>query len=252
MRGQGKGKNGGQRRKDGRPAGSAEQGDLVTAMARLVHRHDEQLMALTTDLGYISYVRTDAHSVLPELHEESKRHRAMLAPAAPPRHAMTLKFLLELRSRVLKVGQSATVQQKIKHLTSQGEWPYFEWSPDSQTMVETLEDPLSTSQLLAGIGDVIARLEADTTQVTLFKASRPITDKMSGATSEEKLPRGKLEHSRASKWKPEGSSFITQVQMLIQGKAAKIKAQLMMLAVEVLAATKVKQLHSNLQQPSRL
>ena len=47
-------------------------------------------------------------------------------------------------------------------------------------------------------------------------------------------------------------SFITQVQMLIQGKAAKIKAQLMMLAVEVLAATKVKQLHSNLQQPSRL
>ena len=96
---------------------------------------------------------------------------------------MTLKFFLELKSRVLKVGQSATVQQKIKHegmLTSQGEWPYFEGSPDSQTMVETLENPLSTSQLLAGIGDVIARLEADTTQVTLFKASRPITDKMSG------------------------------------------------------------------------
>ena len=148
----------------------------MTAMARLVLCHDEQLMALTTDLGYISYVRTDAHSVLPELHEESKRHRAMLAPAALPRHAMTLKFFQELKSRVLKVGQSATVQHKHEGmLTSQREWPYFEWSPDSQTMVETLEDPLSTSQLLAGIGDVIARLEADTTQVTLFKASRPIT-----------------------------------------------------------------------------
>ena len=68
------------------PRDKAKARTVVNVVKTEVHRHDEQLMALTTDLGYISYVRTDAHSVLPELHEESKRHRAMLAPAAPPRH----------------------------------------------------------------------------------------------------------------------------------------------------------------------
>ena len=80
--------------RSGRKEGDTDDsGDLVSAMARLVLRHDEQLTALTTDLCYISYVRTDARSVLPELHAESKKHRATLAPAAPPRHAMTLKVI---------------------------------------------------------------------------------------------------------------------------------------------------------------
>ncbi|CAE7418136.1 unnamed protein product, partial [Symbiodinium microadriaticum] len=64
--------------------------DLVNAVARLVLRHDEQLLALTSDLCFVSYVRTE------------------------------------------------------------------------------------------GLGDVIARLEADSTQVTMFKTSRPLSDKMTG------------------------------------------------------------------------
>ena len=48
------------------------------------------------------------------------------------------------------------------------------------TLVESLEDALSTSQLLSGLGDVITRLEADSTQVTMFKTSRPLSDKMTG------------------------------------------------------------------------
>ncbi|CAE7626364.1 Pol, partial [Symbiodinium necroappetens] len=155
-KGQGKGKMVGQRRKDGRSAGS-EESELVTAMAKLALRHDEHMTAL--DLCYVSYVRTDAHSVLPELYAESKRQKSLM------------------------VDQSDTMQQKVKHegiLSSQGDWRYLEWSPESQSMVETLEDPLSTSQLLAGIGDVLSRLEADTTHVTMFKASRPITERMVG------------------------------------------------------------------------
>ena len=40
-------------------------------------------------------------------------------------------------------------------------------------MLESLDDPLSTSQLLSGFGDILARLEADATQAKLFKPSRP-------------------------------------------------------------------------------
>ena len=146
----------------------------MNAVAKLVIRHDEQLLAMTSDLCYISYVRTEAHSVLQELHEESQRQRGMMAPQSPPRHAMTLRFFQALKQRVMKVSQSEAVQQKLKQdgvLTMHGDWPYFEWSSDSQSMVESLEDPLSTSQLVSGLGDVISRLEADTTQVKMFKSS---------------------------------------------------------------------------------
>ncbi|OLP82011.1 hypothetical protein AK812_SmicGene37389 [Symbiodinium microadriaticum] len=88
-----------------------------------------------------------------------------------------------LKDRVVKVSQSETVQQKLKQegvMTLHGERPYFERSSGSQSMVESLEDPLSTSQLLSGLGDVISRLEADSTQVTMFKTSRPIGDNMTG------------------------------------------------------------------------
>ena len=106
-----------------------------------------------------------------------------MAPPSPPRHALTLRFFQALKQRVMKVRQSETVQQKLKHdgvLTLHGEWPYFEWSSESQSMVESLEDPLRMSQLISGLGDVISRLEADTTQVTMFNTSRPIGDKMTG------------------------------------------------------------------------
>ena len=181
-KGQGKGKQTGQRRGEGKSS-DANEDDLVNAVARLVLRHDEQLLALTSDLCYISYVRTDGHSVLQELHAESKRQRSLMAPTSPPRHALTLRFFRALKDRVVQVSQSEAVQQKLKQegvMTMRGEWPYLEWNSGSQSTVESLEDPLSTSQLLSGLGDVITRLEADSTQVTMFKTSRPLSDKMTG------------------------------------------------------------------------
>ena len=59
-KGQGKGKHSGQRRGEGKSSDAIED-DLANPVARLVLRHDEQLLALTSDLCYISYVRTDGH-----------------------------------------------------------------------------------------------------------------------------------------------------------------------------------------------
>ncbi|CAE7325549.1 unnamed protein product, partial [Symbiodinium microadriaticum] len=254
LKGRGKGKQAGQRRKDGKNSETTED-NLVNAVAKLVIRHDEQLLAMTSDLCYISYVRTEAHSVLQELHEESQRQRGMMAPQSPPRHAMTLRFFQALKQRVMKVSQSEAVQQKLKQdgvLTMHGDWPYFEWSSDSQSMVESLEDPLSTSQLVSGLGDVISRLEADTTQVKMFKSSivkahRRQDDRL----VEVLLPvLAALYHVTEV---PSGSdslpgSYITQAQTLIQAKMVKIKAQLFLLAAEILPADKLKRLHECLGQ----
>ena len=56
LKGQGKGKQAGQRRRDGKTSDMPED-DLVNAVARLVIRHDEQLLALTSDLSLMSAQR---------------------------------------------------------------------------------------------------------------------------------------------------------------------------------------------------
>ena len=45
-------------------------------------------------------------------------------------------------------------------------------------VVESLEEPLSTSQVISGVGAVLARLETDPEHIKIFRSSRPITDKM--------------------------------------------------------------------------
>ncbi|OLQ12165.1 hypothetical protein AK812_SmicGene3975 [Symbiodinium microadriaticum] len=156
-KGQGKGKQQGQRRGEGRSS-DVNEDDLVNAVARLVLRHDEQLLALTSDLCFVSYVRTEGHSVLQELHAESKKQRGLMAPTSPPRHALTLRFFRTLKDRIVKVSQSEAIQKQLQQegvMTMHGEWPYLEWNTGSQSTVESLE-------------------------VTMFKTSRPLGDKMTG------------------------------------------------------------------------
>ena len=133
-KGLGKGKQQGQRRGGGQPSDDRED-DLVNALARLVLRHDEQLLALTSDLCFVSFVRTGGHSVLHELHSESKRQRGLMAPTSPPRHALTLRFFRTLKDRIVKVSQSEAVQKQLQTegvMTMHGEWPFLEWNSSSQ------------------------------------------------------------------------------------------------------------------------
>ena len=57
---------------------------LVSAMARLIIRHDEQVLALSSDVSFVSFARTDQHSVLPQLFAESRRLKSALS-ALPPK-----------------------------------------------------------------------------------------------------------------------------------------------------------------------
>ena len=69
---------------------------LVSAMARLIIRHDEQILALSLDVSFVSYARTDQHSVLPQLFAESRRLKSTLS-AMPPKQAMAIRFFRELK-----------------------------------------------------------------------------------------------------------------------------------------------------------
>ena len=49
-------------------------------MARLLLRHDEQLVALTSEVTFISYARTDEHTVLPQLFSELRQIQIVRGP----------------------------------------------------------------------------------------------------------------------------------------------------------------------------
>ena len=162
--------------------GGRQRDPLVSALAKLVIRHDEQLLALSCDVTFISYMKTDEHSILPLLHAEKKRLQSDMSSIAP-KTALTLRMFRELKDRLIAVSKDRDMQSQLIRdgtLNSEGEWPFLEWSTSDQTMVETLEEPLNTSQVVSGLGDIIARISTDPDHVTLFRASRPITETMSG------------------------------------------------------------------------
>ena len=84
---------------------------LVSAMARLIIRHDEQILALSSDVSFVSFARTDQHSVLPQLFAESRRLKSALS-ALPPKQALAIKFFRELKDRLIVVGKDKDMQDK--------------------------------------------------------------------------------------------------------------------------------------------
>ena len=65
-------------------------------------------------------------------------------------------------------------------VNSEGEFPFYEWSTTEQRLTETLEEPLNTSQVVSGLGDILARLSTDPDHVRMFKTSRPLSANMTG------------------------------------------------------------------------
>ena len=81
-----------------------------------------------------------------------------------PKTALTLKLFRELKDRLIAVSKDREMQAQLIRdgtLNSEGEWPFLEWSISDQTMVETLDEPLNTSQVVSGLGDIIARTSTD-------------------------------------------------------------------------------------------
>ena len=161
---------------------SGDATQLVNAMARLLPRHDEQLTALTSEVTFVSYAKTEDHSVLPILYAENRRLRSE-SSLIPPRQAMTMRFFRELKERLIAISKDKSVQERLISegtLNSSGEWPYHEWSTGDQVLAETLEEPLNTSQVVSGLGDILARLSTDNEHVKMFRTSRPLAETMTG------------------------------------------------------------------------
>ena len=179
-KGRGKGANKGRGHPRSQDSGDAHQ--LVNAMARLLLRHDEQLTALTSEVTFVSYAKTEGHSVLPILFAENRRLKSERS-LIPPRQALTMRFFRELKERLIAISKDRKVQERLISegtLNSEGEWPFHEWSVGDQALAETLEEPLNTSQVVSGVGDILARLSTDNEHVKMFRTSRPLAEIMTG------------------------------------------------------------------------
>ena len=65
---------------------------------------------------------------------------------------------------MIVVSKDKDMQDKLRQegtLTGEGEWPFLEWSAADQSMIEAVDEPLNTSQVVSGLGDIIARLSSD-------------------------------------------------------------------------------------------
>ena len=84
---------------------------------------------------------------------------------------------------MIVVSKDKDMQDKLRQegtLTGEGEWPFLEWSAADQSMIEAVDEPLNTSQVVSGLGDVIARLSSDAGHIQLFRTSRPLSEHMTG------------------------------------------------------------------------
>ena len=106
----GKGANKGRGQPRNQDSGDATQ--LVNAMARLLLRHDEQLTALTSEVTFVSYAKTEDHSVLPILYAENRRLRSE-SSLIPSRQAMTMRFFRELKERLIAISKDKSVQERL-------------------------------------------------------------------------------------------------------------------------------------------
>ena len=216
----GKGKAGGRggRRDRGNEQGQGTAGSqdptpsLVTAMARLLLRHDEQLVALTSEVTFISYARTDEHTVLPQLFSELRQIQSSRS-LTPPRQVLTVRFFRELKDRLLAVSKDRGMQEKLMEegiVNSEGEFPFYEWSTTEQRLTETLEEPLNTSQVVSGLGDIRARLSTDPDHARMFKTSRPLSANMTG---------GPVRLQIQFSMKPASAELIDSLQALVGSSA---------------------------------
>ena len=180
---------------------------LVTAMARLLLRHDEQLVALTSEVTFVSYARTDEHTVLPQLFSELRQIQSSRS-LTPPRQVLTVRFFRELKDRLLAVSKDRGMQEKLMEegiVNSEGEFPFYEWSTTEQRLTETLEEPLNTSQV-----DILARLSTDPDHVRMFKTSRPLSANMTG---------GPVRLQIQFSMKPASAELIDSLQALVGSSA---------------------------------
>ena len=72
----------------------------------------------------------------------------------PPKQALAIKFFRELKDRLIVVSKDKDMQDKLQQegtLTGEGEWPFLEWSAAEQSMIETVDEPLNTSQVVSGL-----------------------------------------------------------------------------------------------------
>lgn len=91
-----------------------------------------------------------------------------------PKIARTLKFFRELKDRLVSVSKDKMVKEQLITdgiLNAAGEWPFHEWSAEEQAKIETLEEPLNTSQVVTLLGLVNDRRPSQDTN-PVFRSRR--------------------------------------------------------------------------------
>ena len=117
---------------------------LISAMAKLVLRHEDSLNSMLADIAYVSFMRTDNHSVIHTLAASSQEWKQDQSIAETLRMHQVRTLLQTILTRMDRLESDKAAIEHLKHKGQciEGRWHFEAWSPDSKKLAITATEPL--------------------------------------------------------------------------------------------------------------
>ena len=155
---------------------------LISVMAKLVLRHEDSLNSMLSDIAYVSYMRTDNHSVVHTLASSSQEWKQDQS-IAESLHMHQIFILLQIilpRMDQFESDKTAIDHLKQKGQCIEGRWHFEAWSPDSKKLAITATEPLEAKKVKEIINRILHLIRTSFNCVRIFKTSRPLAEYMTG------------------------------------------------------------------------
>ena len=114
-------------------------------MAKLVLRHEDSLNSMLSDIAYVSFMRTDNHSVVQTLAVSAQDWKQDQSIADSLRTQMVSTLFQTILTRMDKFENDKTAIEQLKQKGQcvDGKWHFEAWSPDLKKLAITAAAPWS-------------------------------------------------------------------------------------------------------------
>ena len=166
--------------------------EVIELMSKVALRQEDQLAQLRVDNGYVFTVLTN-EDLVPKLFAASQRWHTLKTQGrldSSLRNTLLMLVFMEMEGRLSSIMDNAEVTARmlaagwiVEDPAGGGKlWTYQTWDPDSKSLkVDASRTPMPHGQLM----ETLARLKpflASSSTILKFCATRPIQEKMQGAT----------------------------------------------------------------------
>ncbi|CAE7577546.1 unnamed protein product, partial [Symbiodinium necroappetens] len=158
-----------------------EDAELLHLVARAIVRHEDTLNVLRRSTGWVFWIRSGDHSILPTLVDLASKWREVAEKQEIQADHISLRV-------TLLWGIFTTLKEKLSHLSQEqlayanraswidtsSNWNFQRWDPQHQMLiVDTSRPPLSLAQIQESLATLLRVINGDT--LTRFAATKGIS-----------------------------------------------------------------------------